>query len=177
MIITISGALGSGKSTVASLLADILKYERMSTGSIMRELATQKGMTIVEFNTLCETDPAIDKELDDHVAEIGRTRDKLVIDSRLAFFFIPHSFKVKLNVDMGEAARRIFADSSRTTERSYASVDDAEKDIRYRRQQEVERFLGLYHVNIDDDALFDLVIDTTHLKPEDVVQKIQDALK
>jgi len=177
MIITISGALGSGKSTVGSLLAAALGYEKMSTGSIMRELATQKGMTIVEFNTLCETDPAIDKELDDHVAEIGRTRDKLVIDSRLAFFFIPHSFKVKLNVDMGEAARRIFADSSRTTERSYASVDDAEKDIRYRRQQEVERFLGLYHVNIDDDALFDLVIDTTHLKPEDVVQKIQDALK
>ena len=177
MIVTISGALGSGKSTVGSLLAKALGYERMSTGTMMRELAAQKGLTIVELNALCETDPAIDKELDDYVANIGRTRDKLVIDSRLAFFFIPTSFKVKLNVDMGEAARRIFADSSRTTERAYASAEDAEKDIRYRRGQEVERFLGLYQVNIDDDALFDLVIDTTHLTPAEVVEKIQDTLK
>jgi len=176
MIITISGALGSGKSTVGTLLAGALRYEKMSTGSMMRELAAKRGMTIVEFNALCEKDPTIDKELDDYVAQIGRTRDKLVIDSRLAFFFIPTSFKVKLNVDMGEAARRIFADSSRTTERSYASVADAEKDIRYRRGQEVERFKGLYHVNIDDDTLFDLVIDTTHLTPVEVAQKIQDAV-
>ena len=77
---------------------------------------------------------------------------------------------------MGESARRIFEDTSRTTERPYDSVADTEKDIRYRRGQEVERFKGLYHVNIDDDTLFDLVIDTTHLTPEEVVEKIKDTL-
>ena len=44
-IITISGMLGSGKSTVAKLLAQKLGYEYYSTGNAQREIAKKKAMT------------------------------------------------------------------------------------------------------------------------------------
>ena len=50
MHITITGRLGSGKSTVAKLIVENHGYTYYSTGNIMRELAAEAGISILEYN-------------------------------------------------------------------------------------------------------------------------------
>ena len=50
MHITITGKLGSGKSTVCKLIAEKHGYEIFSTGAIQREVAKELGITPLELN-------------------------------------------------------------------------------------------------------------------------------
>ncbi|MBI2112124.1 AAA family ATPase, partial [Candidatus Woesearchaeota archaeon] len=83
MIITISGTAGSGKSTVGKLLAKKLKYKHYSMGDLQRQIAEQRGITLLELGKLEETDPSIDKELDQKQIQLGKTENKFIIDGRL----------------------------------------------------------------------------------------------
>lgn len=176
MIVTISGKLGSGKSTIAQMLSQELGYRCISAGAMMRDLAQKRGMTIVEFNQLCVNDKHIDREMDAYLEQLGKQEDNIILDSRLAFFFIPHSFKIKLSISDRKAAERIFNDSKRITEKKYQTLEDLEKDIIERRALEVNRFVELYGVNIEDEKLFDCVIDTGILTPNEIVDIIKKKL-
>ncbi|MBQ8251677.1 MAG: cytidylate kinase family protein [Alphaproteobacteria bacterium] len=171
-IISLSGMLGSGKSTVGKMLAQKLGYTFYSTGSAQRKIAQERGITTLELNKLSMTDTSIDNQIDGVFKTLVQEEKDFVVDSRLAFFFIPSSFKVKLNIDTKVAAERIFNDKTRTEERAYQSVDEAETDLKTRRALEVERFKNLYHVDIDNEANFDLIIDTTDKTPEEICEKI-----
>jgi len=50
MIITIGGEPGSGKSTVANIVAQKLGYKHYSTGDLRGEIAMRHGLTIDELN-------------------------------------------------------------------------------------------------------------------------------
>ncbi len=113
MIITISGMIGSGKSTVADELARIFKYKRYSSGDFMRQLAQKKNMSLIELSRIAEKDPEIDREIDKRQIELGQKEDNFVIDGRLAWHFIPKSVKIYLDVSNEEAAKRIYKDKRR----------------------------------------------------------------
>ena len=49
MIIAISGKAGSGKSTVAKLLASKLRLRHYSIGDLMREMAKEKERQMLEY--------------------------------------------------------------------------------------------------------------------------------
>lgn len=171
-IISLSGMLGSGKSTVGKMLAQKLGYTFYSTGSAQRKIAQEKGITTLELNKLSMTDASIDKQIDGVFKTLVQEDENFVVDSRLAFFFIPSSCKIKLNIDTKVAAERIFNDKSRTQERAYQTIKEAEEDLKSRRALEVERFKKLYNVDIDNEANFDLIIDTTNKTPEEICEKI-----
>ena len=177
-IITISGMLGSGKSTVAKLLAEQLGYTYYSTGNAQREIAARRGVTTLELNHLADTDPSIDEEIDGIFKKFNAVPNKnFIIDSRMAFFFVPNSIKIKLNVDVAVAGERIFNDSTRTGEKKYASVQESVNALRERRASEVARFKKIYHVDIDNDENFDYVLDTTHHTPAEVAHLIIQKFK
>ena len=171
-IITLSGQLGSGKSTVGKLLAKKLGYTFYSTGNAQRKIAAERGLTTLELNKLSMTDSSIDAQIDSIFKELACQDDNFVVDSRLGFFFIPSSLKVKLNVETKVAAERIFNDPNRSEEKKYSSVQDAESALLNRRALEVERFKKLYHVDIDNEANFDLIIDTSYKTPEEIANLI-----
>ena len=54
MIITISGKPGSGKSTIAKILAEKLKLKHYSAGDFRREKAKKLCLSLEEFNKLGE---------------------------------------------------------------------------------------------------------------------------
>ena len=64
MLLTISGEIGSGKSTIARLASTKLGYSYVSGGDIFRDLAKEKGMTVDEFGALAEKEENIDRDLD-----------------------------------------------------------------------------------------------------------------
>src|SRR3989338_7586745 len=102
MIITIAGTPGAGKSSVAKLVAKKLKLKHYSTGDYMRQIALKRNISLMELSKIAEKDKTIDKELDNWQIKSGKTKDNFVIDSRLGFYFIPHSIKVLLLADFDE---------------------------------------------------------------------------
>ncbi len=61
MIITISGKAGSGKSTIAKQLAKKLGLKHYSTGDFMRQMAKDKGVSLLELSRIAEKDKSIDQ--------------------------------------------------------------------------------------------------------------------
>lgn len=173
-IITIAGKPGSGKSTTANRISELLGYSRFSSGDFMREIAQKRGVTIDDINKIAEGEKTIDAEIDGSLKAL-RKNDRLVIDSRLAFHWIPESFKVYLELDLAESARRIFTDTNErrieSGERA-ATVEEIEARIEERLQSEARRYKESYDVDPNDHHAFDIVINTTDSTPNSVADKI-----
>ncbi len=166
--ITITGALGSGKSTIAKMLAEKLGYTHYSTGDAQRQIAAKYNMTTLELNQLADTDPSIDEQIDSIFYRLEESGKLYAIDSRLAWHFMPKSFKIQLTVEPKAAAKRIMNDTTRSGEKKYKTIDDAFDATLNRRASEIERFKRTYGVDIENPNNYDLTIDTTDLTPEQI---------
>ena len=172
--ITITGDLGSGKSVVSKLLCAATGFDYVSTGQIQRQLAQEMGLDTLEMNRRADTDPSIDQRIDGIFAALGHDPNGYVVDSRLAWFFLPLSFKVYLQTDPAESARRILHDPDRKSE-MYETAEEALTKIRARKQSENERFWVKYGADCSNLQLFDVVVDTTRRTPHQVAALIIQA--
>ena len=168
MQITISGHPGSGKSTVAKLLAQEIGYEYHSIGEFMRQMALEKGISLHELGLMAEKSKEIDHELDEHQMKLNEC-DNFVLDSRLGFYFIPRSIKIYLNVEMGTAAKRIY-EHVREGE-SFENHQHAVEMIKRRIESEKIRYKNHYGI-LMNEGFFDVIIDTTNKDPKQVVEEI-----
>ncbi|AJF60870.1 Cytidylate kinase [archaeon GW2011_AR15] len=158
MKIAISGKAGTGKSSVAKLLAGKLKYRHYSMGDIQREIAKKKGISIAELGELEKTDPGIDNMIDERQREIGRREGDFVIDSWLSAYFIPDAYRIFLDGNLEERAKRI----TKTREaESHRTIEEAAASIRQREQTNRKRWMKFYGFDFLDMKNYDLVIDTT----------------
>ena len=66
MIISISGVPGSGKTSVAKIIADKLGMNFYSMGNMRGKMALDRGMTIDELNALGEKEAFTDAEVDEY---------------------------------------------------------------------------------------------------------------
>ena len=174
--ITLSGELGSGKSTVANYLISKMPFRIVSAGLLFRQLAAKHGMSAKEFNEFIESDPKYDQYVDDTMAELGRTDEKIIFDSRMAWHFVPQSFKIYLYVDVDTATERIFNDKGRVSE-SYSDKATARQEIIDRRKSELLRYQNFYHCNLDDYSNYDLIVDTSHATREEVNELVFNSFK
>jgi cytidylate kinase len=174
--ISISGDLGSGKSTVCRYLKEKYGLNVYSIGRIQRSLAQKYNMDVLAFNKYMETHPEIDEEIDTELTKIGRLDQDMVLDSRMAWHFVPDSFKVYLTVEIDEAARRIMNDQRGKIE-TYSSIEDAKESLIARKKCENLRYITKYGVDCSDMSNYDLIIDTTSITPEQVAEKIMAAVR
>ncbi|MBI2659332.1 cytidylate kinase family protein [Candidatus Woesearchaeota archaeon] len=176
MRITISGKAGSGKSTVARMLSERLKFRHYSIGDLMRVMAKERKMSLLKFNKIAEQNKSIDFELDNKLKELGRTKDNFVVDGRLTAFFIPNA-EVRVFLDANDKVRaeRILKDK-RQQEKS-KSLKEAISSIKKRAESEKIRYKKYYGVNYLDRKLYNFIIDTTRLNPQQVVGSIVKFVK
>ena len=171
MKITIFGLPGAGKSTVGKALADKLGYVYMSSGNIFREMANNHNMSIYEFDEYARDNPKFDIELDKHVEKFGVENDNFVFESRLAWHFIPDSFKIKLLCEEDVAFKRI-------SERENISFDEAKSKTVKRSDTISNRYKNIYP-NIKyppEDLVFDLIIDNTYISVDKQLSEIIEKL-
>ncbi len=173
--ITLTGDLGSGKSAVSKILCEKTGFEYVSTGRIQRQLAQEMGIDTLEMNRRADIDPSIDERIDGIFVSLGSDARGYVVDSRMAWFFLPKSFKVYLQTDVAVAAQRIIHDPTRDSEQ-YMSQEEAVQKILARKASENARFLLKYDADCTNLDNFDIVIDTTKRTREDVAAIILDGV-
>ena len=163
-IITLAGSPGSGKSSTARAVAAALGFRHFSSGDLFRQLAAERGESIEAMNISAEAQRDIDLKVDNLLQEIYGSDERLVIDSRMAWHWMPDSFKVFLMLDPGTAAQRIFAHLEREGRLSEdaTSVEEVRASIDRRFASEQKRYAALYAVDPTDPANFDVVFNTRH---------------
>jgi len=141
-IITIAGKLGSGKSSTAKKVAKMLNMTHFSSGDFLRQIAEKRNLSIKDLMIAAETEPEIDHGIDDLLKSKG-SENNLIIDSRLAFHWIPESFKVYLEIDPDVAAKRMFYDletnESRQKSEHAKNIDEMKSKMIERHESDKKR--------------------------------------
>jgi len=179
-IITICGGLGSGKSTAAKGVSQALGFKHFSSGDFFRQVGLELGLSVTETNKRAEIDPKIDEMMDEKLRGM-RNHEKVVIDSRTAYHWIPESFKVYLDLPVEIAKNRILnslkEDKLRQESEKVSTIEEVYKKMTERFESEQKRYWDLYKINNADKNNFDLVIDTDKNNLEQVINIIVSEYK
>ncbi len=174
MRITISGPPGSGKTTVCGKLSETLGVKAVVFGQVFRQLAAERGLTLIEFGELAEKDPRIDAAIDAKIVETARNTSDIILESRLSAYMLTRN---------GIPALRVYLDASpevrfaRIGIREEKEVQHAIEETNARQASEAKRYKMYYDIDIEDRSVYDLIINTDTLTPDEVLQKILDAVR
>ncbi len=170
MRITISGPIGSGKSTVGKILARSMGYQFFSGGHFFREQAREHGMTIEEFNLYAESHPEIDRKQDQMVVDFLKSHDNIVVEARLAGWMCHlnniEAFKVFLTASLATRVSRI--------SRREGNASDLEALLRVREESEAKRYAEFYSIDYGTTDIYDLVINSDNLSAQKVAEHIHE---
>jgi predicted cytidylate kinase len=169
--ITIGGASGTGKGTIRSLLAKKINYKEYSVGDFFRLIAEEKGFdSLLAFQESIHggdaDDATIDKMVDEKTVQFGKLEDNFVIEGRLAAHMIPQACNVLF---VCETEVRI----ARVASRQKLSHEEAESET-LRREKLYSSFYDKHYgiENFLDEKYYNLVIDTSQKRPEEIVEEI-----
>ena len=174
--ITIGGLSGTGKGTVAKILASKLDFELHSVGNFFREIAKERGFSsLLEFQKTIHsednTDFSADIETDERTKKFGAEKDNFIIEGRLCAHMIPDAFKILLTCVDDERFRRV-------AERQKISIDEARIETLEREKLYTDFYSRFYKIDdYLDESYYDFVIDTTNILPEQIVESIINKLK
>ncbi|MEF8848767.1 MAG: AAA family ATPase [Candidatus Thermoplasmatota archaeon] len=172
--ITISGEVGSGKTTVGKKLSEKTGYEYVYSGMIFRKLAEEHDKTLAEFGEYCEKNEKIDKQLDEYQLNILKNKDDIIVEGRLAGWLAfknkINSLKIFLTADLEERTRRVI-------KREKGDIEKRKKKIISREKSEQNRYKKYYDIDIKDRSIYDLVIDTTDKTSDEIVDLIYKKIK
>lgn len=170
MILTIGGLAGTGTTTAAKVLSEKLDIPFLSTGSIFREMAKERGMSVLEFSEFAEKDNNIDIEIDRRQSELAKSSDNLILEGRLSAYFVEADLKLWLITPFDVRAERI-------ADRENKTVDLAKKEIIIREESEALRYKDIHDIDISSMDIYDLVINSGSFSPEQIADIIINTLK
>ncbi len=173
IVITISGVPGAGTTTIGRLLSQRLNIKMVYIGEIFRELAKENKMTLEEYGMFADNNPEIDLKLDERQLKIGRAGN-VILEGRLSAWMMKKynidAFKILLTADLDTRIRRIMG-------RENKKFDQVKSEIETRENVELRRYNKIYKMSYLDESIYDLIIDTTNLSPEQIIEKVLNEIK
>jgi CMP/dCMP kinase len=168
LLVTVSGPPGSGTTTTGEHVAARLELDLVPGGEVFRAMAVERGMSLPVFGRYATDHPEVDVELDARLALRARV-GSVVLESRLAGW-IAHNEKLAavtawIDCDPEIRARRV-------AEREGVDVARARADNDERQLVERARYLALYGIDMADLAIYDLVLDSGVLRPDELADQI-----
>lgn len=173
--ITISGRIGTGKTTLANHLAKALGWSELDGGKITREFTKEKGFHIKDTE---KRPDEFDLSLEERIKKILKEENNHVIQSHLAGFDakgISGIFKVLVICRNKKGKDKTSVRIDRIMNRDNISLEKAKDEVLEREKQNLEKFRRLY-ANGDvnwfywDDKYYDLVVNTYKLSPKEALE-------
>ncbi len=179
MNIVFSGLHGTGKSTIAKMIAEEFGLIHHSTGEVFRNLAKEKEMSLEEFSKYVEEHFEIDKELDRRIIEYAKTANdenkNFIFDGQLPAYILDElcDYAIMLKCETDIRIKRM----SKRDDQTFA---DQMNETIAREKSEQERFMEIYGIDVLDPKnilkTYDLIVDTTHLDIDQVFKVCKTAI-
>lgn len=168
MIIAIAGMSASGKNTLGKMLAHELKYKLICP--TFKDLAKREGISLMEFQEKAKEDPEIDKKFDEELKKQAKEAGDCVATTWLSAWMLDADIKIAINTPAKVRAERL-------AKRDGMTQEQAEKHVNERDQQNIDRYMKVYGIDITDYSGFDLIIDNSDKNPEEVLELAMEVVK
>lgn len=176
MILVISGLHGTGKSTIAKKIAESLKFEYHSTGTLFRNLAEKNNMSLKDFSEYAVDHPEIDLELDTMVKNMASSGKDIIFDGQIGAYILGDLANYCILLKCAKDVR-----IARMKNRDNVSMEDMIDETLKREKYERQRFIDIYGIDVLDGGLilanYDLILDVTNLNIEQVFEICLTAVK
>ena len=174
MLITIGGLPGSGSSTVAKKLAEKTGLKHIDAGDIWEKMARERKTDTLGLNFLAEKNKSIDKELDTRMLDYAMKKKNLILEGRIigalcAKKNIP-AFKIWFTAPRDVRVKRI-------CQREKTSFLKTKEKTKAREKSEAKRYLELYGIDISDFSIYDLIVSSEKMTPDEILKFILKQLK
>ena len=173
--ITVSGRIGTGKTTLAVKLGEVLGWEVLDGGKIFRRITKELGKSIINSN---QRPDKVDLEYEDMIKKLLTKEKHHIVQSHLAGFDaqgIEGVFKILVicRDEHGDDKADIRID--RLMNRDNVSIEDAKYEILEREKQNLAKFRRLYaHGDQNwvywDEKYYDLIVNTYSHNQEEALQ-------
>ncbi|HZE86787.1 MAG TPA: hypothetical protein VE090_01135 [Methylomirabilota bacterium] len=181
-IITVSGRIGAGSTSLARHLAQTLSWKHIEGGDIFWE-AIRKKMNVANKDTKLRPDEE-DFLFEEKQKQLLREEKHIVLESKLSAFCaqgLSGIFKVGVVcADLqGEDQPQIRID--RLVNREQMAVDDAKTEVLEREKNDLVKWRRLYAYNDEqwvywDKKYYDLVVNTFSHNQEESLQLVLEAI-
>ncbi len=164
--IVVSGDISTGKSTLAKNLAKSLGWDFFSGGAYFRQWHKEHNISLEDTEIIPEK---VDRDFEKDVQNKIRTEEGTVYESQLGGWHargLKNVFKVLCVADFNVRMER-------ASKRDGVSLEEATENSKIRSEALNRKYKKLYGVEDRfDPKYFDLVVDTTTLGPEEVLQEV-----
>lgn len=137
-------------------------------------MAEERRISLCQLGELAEKDPSIDAEIDSRILEIARSNDDIILESRLSAYLLTRNSIPAFRIFIGASPE---VRMSRIGIREGQSLGEAIKETTERQVSEAKRYMMYYGIDINDMSVYDLVLNTDNLDPDDVLDVIIKAIE
>lgn len=172
--ITVSGRIGTGKTTLAERLAEHLGWSVLDGGKIFRKLSKEKGLHIKDTH---KRPDSFDIAYEERIKKMLKEEDGHIIQSHLAGFDaqgIDGVFKILVICRNDEGKDKTSVRIDRLMNRDGLSMAEAKEEVVEREKQNLEKFRRLYAKNDPnwvywDEKYYDLVVNTFSMNSKEAL--------
>jgi len=176
-IITISGRIASGSTTLAKKLAQILHWKHIEGGEIIWEATKINELGAGAKDTNKRPDEE-DLLFDDSLKKILKTQKYIVLETKLAGFNaqnVNEIFKIAVICDDEDGKDQTQIRIDRLVNREGITTETAKEEVILREKNDLEKWKRLYadndpNWNYWDKKYYDLVINTFNHNAEETLK-------